>query len=229
VANDLITVTIKSSTVITNKSSTVTNEPCTVTNKSLCTVTNKASTVTNESSTVIEIDIVIQQVMEFVGMGNWEQIHTFTAVCKLWIHCCLHHLSNIGKVTMDGGAERRLNIGAFLNYLQLENFRNAEYIFISCGKTKGLLVNNIKQACPSVQTIVHSKWLIVNERMEEIWEGEGRHQCYRVYWHDMGFTGRNVWVRFAWDKKCKLFGGLLFVMPAFLQQHVRIKTAYLRY
>jgi hypothetical protein len=28
----------------------------------------------------MEIDIVIQQVMEFVGMGNWEQVHTFAAV-----------------------------------------------------------------------------------------------------------------------------------------------------
>jgi hypothetical protein len=30
----------------------------------------------------MEIDIVIQQVMEFVVMGNWEQVHTFAAVCK---------------------------------------------------------------------------------------------------------------------------------------------------
>jgi hypothetical protein len=36
--------------------------------------------------------------------------------------------------------------------------------------TKGLFVNDIKQACPSVQTIVHSKWLMVNGRMEEIQE-----------------------------------------------------------
>jgi hypothetical protein len=32
----------------------------------------------------MEIDIVIQQVMEFVGMGHWEQVHTFAAVCKFW-------------------------------------------------------------------------------------------------------------------------------------------------
>jgi hypothetical protein len=118
-------------------------------------------------------------------MGNWEQLHTFAAVCKLWRHGCLPHLSNIGKVPMDGGAERRLNIGAFLHYLQLKHFRNVQCIFILCIKTKGLLVNDIKQVYPSVQTIVHSKWLIVNGRMEEIQEGEGHHQCYRVYWHDM--------------------------------------------
>jgi hypothetical protein len=59
---------------------------------------------------------------------------------------------------MDGGAERRLNIGAFLRYLQLEHFRNVQYIFIPCGsgKTKGLVMNDVKQAYPSVQTIVHS-------------------------------------------------------------------------
>jgi hypothetical protein len=46
------------------------------------TVTTNLFTVTTKSSTVMEIDIVIQQVMEFVGMGNWEQVHTFAAVCK---------------------------------------------------------------------------------------------------------------------------------------------------
>ncbi len=160
-------------------------------------------------------------------MGNWEQEHTFAAVCKLWRHCCLPHLCNIGKVPMDSGVERKLNIGAFLHYLQLEHFRNVQCIFILCRKTKGLLVNDIEQVCPSVQTIVHSKWLMVNGRMEEIQEGEGHHQCYRVYQHDMDFTeGKNVWVQFTWDKKCKLVSELLLVMPAFLQQRVWIKTAF---
>jgi hypothetical protein len=135
----------------------------------------------------MEIDIEIQQVMEFVGMGNWEQVHIFAAVCNLWRHCCLPHLSNIGNVPMDGGVECRLNVGAFLCYLQSEHFRNVQYIFIPCRITKGLLVNDIKQACPSVQTIVHNKWLIVNGRMEEIQEGEGHHQCNRVYQHEHGF------------------------------------------
>jgi hypothetical protein len=105
----------------------------------------------------MEIDIIRQQVMEFVGMGIWEQVHTFTAVCKLWGMSCLTHLPNIGKVLIDGGAECRLNVGAFLCYLQLEKFRNVQCYFSPCRKTKGLLVNNIKQVCPSVQTIVHSK------------------------------------------------------------------------
>jgi hypothetical protein len=82
----------------------LTNETCTVTKKSSTvvtttdfitksgTVTTNLFTATNESSTVMEIDIVIQQVMEFVGMGNWEQVHTFAAVCKSWRHSSLPHL-----------------------------------------------------------------------------------------------------------------------------------------
>jgi hypothetical protein len=106
---------------------------------------------------------------------------------------------------MDGEAESRLNISAFLHYLQSKHFTNVQCIFIPCVKTKGLFVNDIKQACPSVQTIFHSKCLMVYGRMEEMQEGEGCHQCYQVYWHDMPFTeGKNVLVQFTWDKKCKL-------------------------
>jgi hypothetical protein len=162
---------------LTNESSAVTNESITVSTTTnfitkSSTVTTNSFTVTTESSTVMEIDIVVQQVVEFVGMGNWEQVHTFAAVCKFWRHSSLPHLSNIGKVPMDGGAERRLNLGAFLCFLQSEHFRNVRCIFIPCGKTKGLFVNDIKQECPSVQTIVHSKWLMINGSMEEIQEGE---------------------------------------------------------
>jgi hypothetical protein len=178
----------------------------------------------------MEIDIVIQQVMDFLGMGNWEQVHTFAAVCKFWRYSSLPHLSNIRNIPMDGGAECRLNVSAFLYYLQSEHFRNVQCIFIPCRKTKGLFMNDITQVCPSVQTIVHSKWLMVNGTMEEIQEGEGWHQCYRVYWHDMPFReGTNVWVKFNWDKKCKLVLESLFVAPAFLQQQVRIRTSFLRY
>jgi hypothetical protein len=78
----------------------------------------------------MEIDIIIQQVMEFAGMGSWEQVHTFAAVCKFWRHSSLPHLSNIGKVQIDGGAERRLNVDAFLRFLQSEHFRNVQCTFI---------------------------------------------------------------------------------------------------
>jgi hypothetical protein len=61
----------------------------------------------------MEIDIVIEKVMVFVGMGNWERVHTFAAVCKCWRHSSLPHLSNIGKVPMDGGGQHRLNVVHF--------------------------------------------------------------------------------------------------------------------
>jgi hypothetical protein len=87
----------------------------------------------------MEIDFVIQQVMESVGTGNWEQVHTFAAVCKFWRHSSLPHLYNIRKVPMDGGVERRLKVGAFLRFLQSEHFRNVQCIFIPCGKNKGIV------------------------------------------------------------------------------------------
>jgi hypothetical protein len=107
---------------LTNITSRVTNESITVfaTTSFITesgTVTTNSFTARTESSTVTEIDIVIQQDMEFVGMGNWEQVHTFAAVCKFWRNSTLPHLYNIGKVPMDGGAERRLNVGAFLHFL----------------------------------------------------------------------------------------------------------------
>ncbi len=127
---------------------------------------------------------------------------------------------------MDGGVECKLNVGSFLRLLQLEHFRNVQCIFIPCGKTKGLFGNDIKRACPSVQTIVHSKWLMINGSQE----GEGWHPCYRVYRHDMPFTeSTNVWVQFDWDKKCKLVLGSLLVAPAFLRQQNQIRTSFLRY
>jgi hypothetical protein len=129
---------------LTNEFSTVTNESITVstTTNSISesgTVTTNSFTVTTKSSTVMEIDIVIRQVMKFVGMGNWEQVHTFAAVCKFWRHSSLPHLSNIGKVSMDGGAERRLNIGAFQHFLQLEHFRNVQCFLSHEGKQRACL------------------------------------------------------------------------------------------
>jgi hypothetical protein len=67
-------------------------------------------------------------------------MHTFAAVWKFWRHSSLPHLYNTGKVPMDGGAERTLNVGAFLRFLQSEHFRNVQCsIFIPCGKNKGLV------------------------------------------------------------------------------------------
>ncbi len=125
---------------VTNKSITVFTTTNFITGSG--TVTTNLFTATTKYSTVTEIDIVIQQVIEFVGMGNWEQVHTFAAVCKFWRHSSLPHLCNIGKVPMDDGAERRLNVGAFLRFLQSEHFRNVQCIFIPCGKTMGLFMND---------------------------------------------------------------------------------------
>ncbi len=123
-----------------------------MTNKSITVSTTtvfltKSGTLTTNSGNAMEIDIVIEAVMEFVGMGIWEQVHTLAAACKCWRHSSLPHLSNIGKVPMDGGGERRLNVSAFLCLLQSERIRNMQAIFILCGKTKGLFMNDIKQAC----------------------------------------------------------------------------------
>jgi hypothetical protein len=126
----------------TNESSTVTNESITVSTTTV--FVTKSGTLTTNSGNAMEIDIVIKPVMEFVGMGNWEHLHTFAAVCKCWRHSSLPHLSNIGKVPMDGGGERRLNVSAFLCLLQSEHFRNVQEIFIRCEKIKGLFVNDIK-------------------------------------------------------------------------------------
>ncbi len=119
---------------MTNKSITVFTSTNFITKSG--TVTTNLFTAMTKSSTVMEIDIVVQQVMEFVGMGNWGQVNTFTAVCKFWRHSSLPHLYNIGKVPMVGGAECRLNVGAFLRFLQLYHFRNVQCIFIPCRKQR---------------------------------------------------------------------------------------------
>jgi hypothetical protein len=55
---------------VMNKSITVSTTTNFITESG--TVTTNLFTVTTESSTVMEIDIIMQQVMEYVGMGNWE-------------------------------------------------------------------------------------------------------------------------------------------------------------
>ncbi len=126
----------------TNKSSTVMNKSIPVSTTIVSQI--KSGKLTTNSGNAMEIDIVIEKVMDFVGMGNWEQVHIFAAVCKCWRHSSLPHLSNIGKVLMDSGRQRRLNVSAFLGWLQSEHFKNVGEIFIPCGKTKGLFVNDIK-------------------------------------------------------------------------------------
>jgi hypothetical protein len=58
----------------------VTNESITVSTTTI--FVTKSGTLTTNLGNAMEIDIVIETVMEFVGMGNWDQVHTFAAVCK---------------------------------------------------------------------------------------------------------------------------------------------------
>jgi hypothetical protein len=129
---------------LTNVTSRVTNKSITVfTTTNFITesgaVTTNSFTATTESSTDMEIDIVKQQVMEFVGMGNWEQVHTFAAVCKFYRHSSLPHLYNIGKVPMDGGVEHRLNVGAFLCFFAIGAFQKCAVYFYPLQENKGLV------------------------------------------------------------------------------------------
>ncbi len=138
------------------------------------------------------------------------------------------HISNIGIVRMDGGEHRELNVKAFLSYLRLEKFRQIQCIFIPCGRTKGLLVDDIRRVCPTVQTIVHSKWLMSNGWLEEVDEGGACHQCHRVYQHEKDFTeGVNVWVKWSWDNKYQLVSEDQFVRRVSRRQ--RLRTDFLRY
>ncbi len=99
----------------------------------------KSVTLTTNSGNAMEIDIVIEKVMEFVGMGNWEQVHTFAAVCKRWRNLSLPHLSNIGKVPMDGGGECRLNVSAFLRFVTIGAFQKCTGNFYLLWENKGLV------------------------------------------------------------------------------------------
>ena len=160
------------------------------------------------------IDLVRLLVMDYVGMNNWEHVHSFSSVCKLWRVSCLPHLSNIGITKMDGGENRKLDVDGFLRYLQFEKFLHMQCIFIPCGRTKGLFLEDIRRVCPSpsVRKIVHSKWLMINGLLEEVNEGGGCHQCYRVYRHDKAYTeGVNFWVKWTWDNKYQLVSKHQFV------------------
>ena len=117
---------------------------------------------------VMGIGLVMHLVMDYVGMNNWEHVHSFSGVCKLWRVSCLPHLSNIGIMKMDGGENRQLDVDGFLWYLRFEKFLNIQCIFIPCGRAKGLFVEDIRKVRPSVRIIVHSKWLMINERLMRV-------------------------------------------------------------
>ena len=115
----------------------MTNESITVSTTTV--FVTKSGTLTTNLGNAMEIDIVIETVMEFVGMGNWEQVHTFAAVCKCWRHSSLPHLSNIGKIPMDGGGERRLNVSAFSALVAIGAFQKCAGNFYPLWENKGLV------------------------------------------------------------------------------------------
>ena len=198
--------------------------------KGLCKNHGQKQRCTESSTVIFDIDLVRNLVMDYVGMNNWEHVHRFSAVCKSWQLSSLPYLSQIGIAPMDGGEDHKLNVPAFLRYLELEKFYHVQCIYIPCGKTKGLYVDDIRNVCPDVLTIIHSKWLMYNGRVEEVLEGTARHQCYRVYRHDKEFTeGVNVWVKWIWDNKYKLVAESHFVTPSSDVRRSRLRTSFLRY
>ncbi len=62
---------------------------------------------------------------------EWEIRNRYTPLllCAIFRDIHLYLICYIGKVPMDGGAECRLNIGAFLCFLQSEHFRNVQCIY----------------------------------------------------------------------------------------------------
>ncbi len=164
---------------------------------------------------MFNFDEINFEIIEFVGMNNWVNLHQVAAVSKVWRRTCLPYLSNIGLGPMGGGEDSQLNVPGFLQYLLLMRFRNRECIFIPCGRAKQLYVDDIKAVHLSVKTIVHSKWLMINGHVEEIQEGESCHQFYRIYQHDKTYKeGVNVWICWSWDNKYRLVSELQFVHPS---------------
>ena len=179
---------------------------------------------------LLDIDVILENVFEFVGMNNWEELLKVATVCKSWRRIASPQLSHIGLVPMNGGADRKLNVPDFLAYLTRPVFQNAECIYILCKKADRLYVNDIRQVCPSVRRIFHDKWLMITGIEEVVAEGSGCHNLYRVYKHDHEYTdGVNVWVRYVWDNTYNLVLESSFVRFDEPTRGSRRTTAFLRY
>ena len=72
-------------------------------------------------------------------MRNWVQVHTFAAVCKFWRYSSLPHLYHIEKVLIYGGAEHRLNVGAFLRFFAIKAFQKCAVYFYPLWENKGIV------------------------------------------------------------------------------------------
>ena len=145
---------------------------------------------------------VVQNILQFAGgWDNWEWVITFACVCKTWRTTLKSRLSQIGLEEMQGGCHRKLNTDAFLVKLTEERFQNAETIYVPCGKAVDLYVNDVRQRCPLMKTLVHSKWLSVDRGYEFVQQGASNLQCRRMYKHDKPNQHGMAWVKWEWDKK----------------------------
>jgi len=134
----------------------------------------------------------LQNIFELVGYNNWDEMMNMSYVCKSWRSVVAPQLDKVGLEPMVGGAERKLNVNKFLVYFTRPIFQNVESIYVPCGKRKSdrLFVNDIKQICPNVTSIYHSKWLMVSGIEEFVIKGSVRHSVYK---HDHPFIeGVNV-------------------------------------
>ena len=122
-------------------------------------------------------------------------------MCKTWRTTLKSQLSQIGLEEMQGGCHCKLNTDAFLVKLTEERFQNAETIYIPCGKAVDLYVNDVRQRCPLMKMLVHSKWLSVDRVFEFVQQGASNLQCQRMYKHDKPNKHGMAWVKWDWDKK----------------------------
>ena len=170
-------------------------------------------------------------IFQFVDFNNWEVLHTLSHVCKSWRRIASPHISPIGVVPMNGGADKKLNLNEFLAYLTRPIFQYAESIYIPCGKsTDRMYVDDIKQICPTVRTIYHSIWLLMTGIKEFVTEGSTCHSVYLVYKHNHEYTeGVAVWMKYLWDNKYNLVLESSFDRSCIVTRHSCRCTDFFRY
>ena len=122
-------------------------------------------------------------------------------MCKTWRTTLENRLSQIGLEAMQGGCHRKLNTDAFMLKLTEERFQNAETIYVPCRKAVDLYVNDVRQRCPLMKTLVHSKWLSVDRGYEFVQQGASNLQCRSMNKHDKPNQHGMAWVKWEWDKK----------------------------
>ena len=59
----------------------------------------------------------------------------------------------------------------------------------------------VRQRCPLMKTLVHSKWLRVDRGFDFVQQGASNLQCQRMYKHDKPNQHGMAWVKWEWDKK----------------------------